>query len=116
MIPRRLALFVAAACLAGTGTAAAHEHKVLGTVTTAAADHLMVKTVDGKDVRVKITRETKVTKGKQTVKPQTIGAGTRVVVTTESDQAPYTAKQIQVGVAAPKPPAASQSRRPIQTP
>jgi len=35
-----------------------HEHKVMGTVTMAAADHLMLKDKDGKDVTVKVTADT----------------------------------------------------------
>ena len=84
-----------------TGAAAfAHEHKLMGTVTMAAADHVMMKTIDGNDVTVKITSETKITKGKATVKADAITKGTRLVVTTASDENPYTAMAIQVGAAA----------------
>ena len=44
-----------------------HEHKVMGTVTMAAADHVMLKDKDGKDVMVKVTKDTKV-KAKPTLK------------------------------------------------
>ena len=37
-----------------------HEHKVMGTVTMAAADHVLVKTTDGKDVTILVTKDTKV--------------------------------------------------------
>src|SRR5687767_14935094 len=33
-----------------------HQHKVMGTVTMAAADHVMLKDKDGKDVTVKVTK------------------------------------------------------------
>ena len=49
---------LAAAALMSPGLVAAHpghEHKVMGTVTMAAADHLMLKDKDGKDVTVKVT-------------------------------------------------------------
>jgi hypothetical protein len=94
----------AAACLLVLMTVApvlGHEHKVLGVVTTAKADSLKMTTVDGKDVTVKVTADTKVTKGKDTVKVTSLTQGTRIVVTTESDTDPYTAKVIQVGVAKP---------------
>lgn len=83
--------------LMGVGSAFAHEHKVMGTVTMAAADHLMIKTTAGKEATVKIVADTKVTRGKDTVKPESIKKGTRIVVTTASDTAPYTAMSIQVG-------------------
>jgi hypothetical protein len=77
----------------------AHEHKVLGTVTSTAADQVMMKTTDDKAVTVKVTGDTKVTKGKEVVKIATVKEGTRIVVTTESDEAPYTASLIEVGEA-----------------
>ena len=45
-----------------------HDHKVLGTVTMAAADHVMLKDKDNKDVTVYLTRETKVLKDKKPMK------------------------------------------------
>jgi hypothetical protein len=74
----------------------AHEHKVLGTVTSTAADQVMMKTTDGKAVTVKVAADTKVTKGKVSVKITTVKEGTRIVVTTESDEAPYAATLIEV--------------------
>ena len=76
-----------------------HEHKVMGTVTMAAADHIMLKDKDGKDVTVKVTKDTKV-KSKPVLKVEEIKAGTRVVVTaTEAKDKSFTAKTIEVGVA-----------------
>jgi len=57
-----------------------HEHKVMGTVTMAAADHVMLKDKDGKDVTVKVTKDTKV-KAKPAVKVQDIKVGSRIVIT-----------------------------------
>ena len=57
-----------------------HEHKVMGTVTMAAADHIMLKDKDAKDVTIKVTKETKV-QSKPAMKVEEIKAGTRVVVT-----------------------------------
>ena len=77
-----------------------HEHKVMGTVTMAAADHVMLKDKDGKDVTVKVTKDTKV-KAKPAVKVEEIKVGSRVVVTAveETDKS-MTAKSIEVGVVA----------------
>jgi hypothetical protein len=74
-----------------------HDHKVIGTVTMAAADHVMVKTKDGKDVTIQVTSTTKVTRGKQAMKVEDIKAGTRVVVTALSEKDQMKAKLIQVG-------------------
>jgi hypothetical protein len=76
-----------------------HEHKVMGTVTMAAADHVMLKDKDGKDVMVKVTKDTKV-KAKPVVKVEEIKVGTRVVVTAvEEKDKSMTAKSIEVGAA-----------------
>lgn len=76
-----------------------HDHKIMGTVTMAAADHVMLKDTDGKDVTVKVNKDTKV-KAKAAVKVEEIKAGTRVVITAaqEKDKS-FTAKTIEVGVA-----------------
>ena len=76
-----------------------HEHKVMGTVTMAAADHVMLKDKEGKDVTVQVTKDTKV-KSKPAMKVEQIKAGTRVVVTAimEKDKS-LKAKTIEVGVA-----------------
>jgi len=77
-----------------------HEHKVMGTVTMAAADHVMLKDKDGKDVTVKVTKDTKV-KAKPAVKVEEIKVGTRVVVTAvEEKDKSMTAKTIEVGAVA----------------
>jgi hypothetical protein len=76
-----------------------HDHKVMGTVTMAATDHVMVKDRDGKDVMVKVTKDTKV-KAKPALKVEEIKPGTRIVVTAvENKDKSMTAKTIEVGVA-----------------
>ena len=75
-----------------------HEHKVMGIVTMAGADHVMLKDKDGKDVMIKVTADTKV-KAQPSIKVQDIKAGTRVVVTAIEKDKTLTAKSIQVGVA-----------------
>jgi hypothetical protein len=76
-----------------------HEHKVMGIVTMAAVDHVMLKDKDGKDVTIKITKDTKV-KAKPALKAEQIKAGTRVVITAvEQKDKSLTARVIQVGPA-----------------
>jgi hypothetical protein len=75
-----------------------HDHKVMGTVTMAAADHVMVKDKDGKDVTVKVTKDTTV-KATSAMKVEQIQPGTRVVITaTQAKDKSMTAKTIEVGV------------------
>jgi hypothetical protein len=70
----------------------------MGTVTMAAIDHLMLKDTSGKDVTIKVTKDTKV-KARTAVKVEEIKAGTRVVVTAVEDKdKTMTAKTIEVGV------------------
>lgn len=76
-----------------------HDHKVMGTVTMAAADHVMLKDTDGKDVTIQVTKETKI-KARPAMKVEEIKAGTRVVVTArmEKDKT-LKATAIEVGAA-----------------
>ena len=77
-----------------------HEHKVMGTVTMAATDHAMLKDKDGKDVTIKVTKDTKV-KAKPMIKVEDLKAGTRVVITAvEQKDKSMTAKTIEVGAVA----------------
>ena len=76
-----------------------HDHTVMGTVTMAAADHVMLKDKDGKDVTVLVTRDTRV-KSKPAMKVTDIKAGTRVVITATMDKDQMKAKFIEVGAAA----------------
>lgn len=74
-----------------------HDHKVMGTVTMTAVDHVMLKDKDGKDVMVKVTKDTTV-KATPALKVQEIKTGTRVVITaTEAKDKSMTAKTIEVG-------------------
>jgi hypothetical protein len=82
-----------------------HDHKVLGTVTLAAADHVMLKDKDNKDVTVYLTRETKVLKDKKPMKVEDIKTGLRVVITAttvkENGVEKMVAKQVELGAAQP---------------
>jgi hypothetical protein len=76
-----------------------HDHKVLGTVTMAAADHLMLEDRSGKPVTILVTKETKV-KATPALKVEEIKPGTRVVVTaTMQKDKTLKAKTIEVGAA-----------------
>ena len=77
-----------------------HEHKVMGTVTMAAVDHVMLRDKDGKNVTVKVTKDTKV-KAKPALKVEDIKVGSRIVVTAvEEKDKSMTAKSIEVGAVA----------------
>src|SRR5262245_10742540 len=76
-----------------------HDHKVMGTVSSAAADKVVVKDTTGKDVTIQVTKDTKI-KAKQAIKVEQIKPGTRVVVTASMDKdKSMKAKLIEVGVA-----------------
>ena len=75
------------------------ERRVMGTVTMAAADHLMLKDKGGKDVTMMVTKDTKV-KAKPALKVEDIKVGTRIVITAvEEKDKSMTAKKIEVGAA-----------------
>jgi hypothetical protein len=105
MMKRLFATVLALAVLAlGSGAQLlaheGHEHKVMGTVTMAAADHVMLKDKNGKDVMIKVTKDTKV-KATPAVKVEDIKVGSRIVVTAvEEKDKSMTAKSIEVGVVA----------------
>lgn len=80
-----------------------HEHKVMGTVTMAAADHVMVKDKDGKDVTVYLKTDTKIVRGKTKVKAADIKTNMRVVITAvtekDKDREKMVAKSVELGEA-----------------
>jgi hypothetical protein len=76
-----------------------HPHKMMGTVTMAAPDHLMMKMTDGKDATVQITSETKITKAKKPMKVEDLTPGLRVVVTAVTVKTVMKAKSIEIGTA-----------------
>ena len=100
-----LALILAFAVSLGTASHAlahpGHDHKVLGTVTMAAADHVMLKDKDGKDVTVQINADTKVLQAKKAMKVEDIKSGMRIVVTAvtvkDKDAEKLVAKLIELG-------------------
>ena len=112
MIRRLIASLMGIAALAGVGVTPlvahqGHDHKVLGTVTMAAADHVMLKAKDNKDVTVYLTRDTKVVRDKKAIKVEDIKTGLRVVITAttvkENNVEKMMAKQVELGASeAPK--------------
>jgi hypothetical protein len=80
-----------------------HEHKVLGTVSMAAADHVMLKDKNNKEVTVYLNRDTRILKGKKPMTVADIKPGMRVVVTAvtvkEKDVEKMMAKTIELGAA-----------------
>ena len=63
-----------------------HEHKVLGTVTMAAADHVMLKDKDGNAQTIQINGATKFVRAKKAMKAEDMKVGMRVVVTAATDR------------------------------
>ena len=76
-----------------------HSKKVMGTVTMAAPDHVMVKTTDGQEQTIAIDAKTKVVRGKAKAKVEDVKAGTRVVISLTAKEPP-TAAEIQLAGAA----------------
>jgi len=97
--------FVTALALAVTPLTSAlahegHDHKLLGTITEVAADHLVVRaTKDGALSSIAIVATTKITRGKTKLGAGDLKVGDRVVVNIGSGKAPLTAKAVQVGAA-----------------
>ena len=99
---RRTVLLLAAMALGTSAMALAHpghDHKLLGTVTMAAPDHLMLRDRDGKDHTVKVTTATKILKEKRRATMTDVQAGMRVVVTAATENDQLVAKLIEVGPA-----------------
>ena len=101
---RRLMIFPLATMMIAATTLAldAHpgqEHKVLGTVTMVAADHVMVKDKDGKDATVTINKSTKFVRAKKAMKATDLKVGMRIVITavTDEDDEKSIATVIQLG-------------------
>jgi len=102
MTRRFIVAITAATALTLGGVAMAHpghEHKIMGTVTMAAADHVMLKDKDGKDATVGINEDTKFVRAKKAMKVSDVKVGMRVVVTavTGENDAPAIAKVIELG-------------------
>lgn len=85
------------------GVALAHpNHRIMGTVTMIATDHVMLEDKAGKEHTIKLATTTKVTRNKKAMKAGDIRVGMRVVATVVSDT-DLTAKLIEVGAAPAAP-------------
>jgi hypothetical protein len=105
MTRRDVLLLIAAVVAMTTMPALAHpghDHKLLGTVTMSAPDHLMLKDREGKDHTVKVTSATKILKDKRRATMTDVAVGMRVVVTATTENDQLVAKLIEVGPA-PRP-------------
>jgi len=102
---RRLTLglfvFAALAAFAPAGVMAhpGHEHKVLGTVTMANAEHVMLNDRQGKGHTVYLSADTKILKDKKAATVDDIKAGMRIVVTAVEENEKMMAKVIELGAA-----------------
>ena len=109
VVSRGMAVLAALAItLAVPVTALAHEghpHKILGTVTSATADRLVLKTRDGKEQTITIAASTRLVKEKAAATAADLAPGTRVVVTATTTKGVTTAKEIRIGVGAAVKPA-----------
>jgi hypothetical protein len=102
---RRFILAIAVAvvlttALAGVAVAhPGHDHKIMGTVTMAATDHVMVKDKDGKDATAVINKDTKFIRAKKAMKASDLKVGMRIVITavTDDDDDKSIAKVIEMG-------------------
>lgn len=81
-----LATLMITASTIGLSAHPGHEHKVLGTVTMIAADHVMVKDKDGKDATVTINKSTKFVRAKKGMKATDMKVGMRIVITAVTDE------------------------------
>ena len=76
-----------------------HGQKVLGTVTMVAADHVMVKTPDGKGATVQINKNTRFVRAKKAMTAGDIKVGMRIVIAavTDADDDKLIAQTIELG-------------------
>jgi hypothetical protein len=102
---RRLVSMILAACVLAVLPARiafahpGHDHKIMGTVTMAATDHVMVKDKDGKDATAVINKDTKFIRAKKPMKAADLKVGMRIVITavTDADDDKSIAKVIELG-------------------
>jgi hypothetical protein len=96
-----LGLIAAVAVLAGPAVGLrahdGHDHKVMGTVTMAAADHVMLDDTARKPVTVQVTKDTRVLRDKKPIKAEQIPVGSRVVIVARMEKDRLIARTIDVG-------------------
>ncbi|MFA5911639.1 MAG: hypothetical protein WC815_22910 [Vicinamibacterales bacterium] len=76
-----------------------HDHKIMGTVTMAAVDHVMIKDLDGKEFTVTINKDTKFMRARKPMKATDMKMGMRIVITavTDADDDKSIATVIELG-------------------
>jgi hypothetical protein len=96
------ALVVAVALLAPRSAVAhaGHLHKALGTVASVQAPHVELKTTEGKTLTVMLDKDTKITRGKETVDASAVKVGDRVSVDYMEEKGMMMAHAIKLGAAA----------------
>src|SRR5262245_61059559 len=101
---RRKLLFTCLCALVGLSLSAGpaiahpgHDHKVLGTVVSIAANRLVVKDRQNKDVTITLNADTKVIKDKKPVRLDEVKVGSRVVVTAATEKDITLGKLIDLG-------------------
>lgn len=100
-----LTLLAAVALILGAASAPqahpGHDQKVMGTVTMIGADHIMLKTPEGKAATVQINADTKYTRAKKAMKAANLKVGMRIVISavTDEDDDKLIAKVIELGPA-----------------
>jgi hypothetical protein len=88
-----------------------HPHKVMGTVTSIAPPHIMVKTADGKTAMVMWDAKTKFTRGKAKVAVEDVKVGDRVVAEGPEQNSMVMATSVQLGTAAAAAPAKTAAKK-----
>ena len=94
-----LVLVVALVAPRSVAAHAGHLHKALGTVSSVQAPHVELKTTDGKTMTVMLDKDTKITRGKDTVDASALKVGERVSVDYMEEKGMMMAHAIKVGTA-----------------
>ena len=101
---RHIHLAIVGLIVALVAPAMAHEghvHKVLGTVASVQANHVEVKSTDGKVVAIVLDAKTAITRGKDKLDATALKVGERVSVDYTQAKTVNTAKTIKLGTTAP---------------
>jgi hypothetical protein len=77
-----------------------HTHKALGTVSSIDAQHVVVKTTDGKTVTVMLDKKTTITRGKDKVEAAALKVGERVSVDYMEEKGMNMAQAIKLSTSA----------------
>ena len=96
----RFALMLAFASLPASQVLAHGSHvHTMGTIQAIDAQHVQVRTADGKDVTIQLTDQTKYIKGKASAKASDAMVGQRVVVDSKEEKGGLVAEEMRIGVA-----------------